>query len=357
VASAFVSYAHEDQEFVLALVERLEAQGLDIRYDRVVLQIGDSLIQVISQEISEGDFLVAVVSPDSVDSGWCQKELAIAATQGIDQRRVKVLPVRFRGAAMPPSLQDTFYGDADQDDVETLSRRLSVAMRAHLEGRDADAARDAQEAESAGGEPAHAEVMGDADVAAIEAVAERVWDVFGAWAGVWAGGNVRDLDDPQRRLRWALAGLPDRVRVGLPLVEQFANSDWDGFFANHETTEVERDIADEMRSVRTQVAQGLPVTRRWTIDDHLGSIDPDLLPGGRDAESYLHRISRGEETRQIQVLISRTALAIANDHLPREVVEAKETLGRSVVATLLALEDPPRQVMVTTAGISRSLSD
>jgi TIR domain len=45
VASAFVSYAHEDQEFVLALVERLQAQGLEIRYDRVVLQIGDSLIQ------------------------------------------------------------------------------------------------------------------------------------------------------------------------------------------------------------------------------------------------------------------------------------------------------------------------
>jgi hypothetical protein len=42
VASAFISYAHEDQEFMLALVEPLQAQGLDIRYDRVVLNIGDS---------------------------------------------------------------------------------------------------------------------------------------------------------------------------------------------------------------------------------------------------------------------------------------------------------------------------
>jgi hypothetical protein len=177
VASAFVSYAHEDQEFVLALVQHLQAQGLDVRYDQVVLQIGDSLVQVISREISEGDFLIAVVSPASVNSEWCQKELAIAATDGIEQRRVKVLPVRFQAAAMPPVLKDTFWADADVDDPETLARRLAKAMQAHLEGREADAGREAEAAEVAAGEPAHAEVAGDVGVAGIEAVADRAWDV------------------------------------------------------------------------------------------------------------------------------------------------------------------------------------
>jgi hypothetical protein len=44
VPSVFVSYAHEDQEFVLALIAELEAQGLDARYDQVLLGVGDSLI-------------------------------------------------------------------------------------------------------------------------------------------------------------------------------------------------------------------------------------------------------------------------------------------------------------------------
>jgi hypothetical protein len=56
VASAFVSCAHEDREFVLALVERLHKQDLEIRYDGVVLEIGDSLIQVISRNL-ESTFL------------------------------------------------------------------------------------------------------------------------------------------------------------------------------------------------------------------------------------------------------------------------------------------------------------
>jgi hypothetical protein len=77
VASAFISYAHEEQEFVLAMVEHLQAQGLDVRYDRVVLHIGDSLIRAISQEITEGDFLIAVISPDSIVSDWCQREVAL----------------------------------------------------------------------------------------------------------------------------------------------------------------------------------------------------------------------------------------------------------------------------------------
>jgi hypothetical protein len=39
------------------------------------------------------------------------------------------------------------------------------------------------------------------------------------------------------------------------------------------------------------------------------------------------------------------------------VAQAKETNGRSIVVTLLALEDPPEQVSVTTAGISDALPD
>ena len=41
MASAFVSYAHEDQEFVLALYDQLRSKGgVDVRYDAVALRIG-----------------------------------------------------------------------------------------------------------------------------------------------------------------------------------------------------------------------------------------------------------------------------------------------------------------------------
>lgn len=353
MASAFISYAHEDQEFVLALVEHLQAQGLDIRYDRVALHIGDSLIRAVSEQVTEGDFLVAVISPDSLASGWCQKELALAMTQGINEQRVKVLPVKFGGAVMPPMLQDTFWGDANRDDLETLARRLAAAMTAHLEGRDADAAQDAESAEDAGGTPTHAEVAGDATVALFDSVAEKVRDVLGRWSDIYgAGANIRELVDEQRRLRWALDVLPERVRVGLPLTSRMATSSWDEFFATTEVDVVEPDIREELRSVRTQLAQGLPVTRRWVIERYLGTV-----PVRRDADAHLWRIKRGDDTRPIQVYISRTAIASEDAYLPQDVAQAKATNGRSVVVNLLALDDPPEEVSVSTAGVSLTMPD
>jgi hypothetical protein len=352
VPSAFISYAHEDQEFVLALYEHLQSQGLDIRYDSVVLQIGDSLIETISREIVEGDFLIAIVSPDSVQSSWCQREVAIAATQGINEKQVKVLPVRFRGAEMPPMLTGIYWADADAQSVETIARRLAASMGAHIAGRgDDEAAAEAEAAEEADGERGHAEVPGDATVAQIDAFAADVWSVFEQWSAVLGGdASLTDLENAQRRLRWTLGNLSERIRDGLPLVEQFAEAEWDDFFSGAEQRAVESDLQEEMRSVRTQVAQGLAVTKRWTILAETGGRQAE----NRDAYVYGWRIGRGEDTRLISVFISGTVMAMDNG-LAREVARAKETRGRSVVQTLLALDDPPRQVIATTAGISLTL--
>jgi hypothetical protein len=353
LTSAFISYAHEDQEFMLALVESLQGRGLDIRYDKVVLNIGDSLIERISGEIAEGDFLIAIVSPDSVESGWCQKELALAATQGINLKQVKVLPVKFRHAQLPEILGDTFYGDADRYTVETLAKMLAKAIQAHKEGRAGDARREAEAVEPAPGEPAHAEMAGNVEVGHIDGVADRAWDVFHAWEGIWNGGNLRDLSDPRRRLRWALDQLPARVRGALPLVERLADAEGDEFFADASLREVEQEMRAELLAVRTRVAQGLPVVGRWFVVRDSGKVPA----GRRNADAYLWEIQRGDEIRQIVVYISGTAMASEDGGLPQEVVAAKNTHGRSVLSGLVGLDDPPAEVMATTAGISLTLPD
>jgi hypothetical protein len=353
VASAFISYAHKDEEFMLSLVESLQAWGLDIRYDKVVLNIGDSLIERISDEIAEGDFLIAIVSPDSVESGWCRKELSLAATQGINQKQVKVLPVKFRYAKLPEILRDTLYADADSYPVETVAEKLAAAIRAHQEGRSDEAKREAEAVEPAVGEPAHEEMAGNVEVGHIDGVADRAWDVFHAWEGIWNGGNLRDLADPRRRLRWALDQLPARVRGALPHVERLADAEGDEFFADADLREVEQDMRAELLAVRTRVAQGLTVVGRWFVVRDRGPVPA----GRRDAVAYAWEIQRGDEIRQIVVYISGTAMASDDRGLPQEVVAAKNTHGRSVLTGLVGLDDPPAEVMATTAGISLGLPD
>lgn len=355
MASAFISYAHEDREFMTALVDHLQGQEHEIRYDQVVLNIGDSLIQKIAREIADGDFLIAIVSPDSVASDWCQRELSLAATDGINEARVKVLPVKFRGAEMPQLLRDTFWADADAHNVETIARQLVSAMNAHLGGADdAEAALEAQGVEEAAGDPAHEEVAGDALVRDINGVAAQIWAVFDAWSGVWnRGGNVADLDSPQRQLRYGLEVLPARVSSALPLVRQLADSHRGDLFDGEDTRELEREIRQELAAVRTRAAQGLPIRPRWLVVANNGQVPLS----GRDAVAYLWTIQRGDEQREILVYISGTVMASDDQGLPDEVASAKATQGRSVLGTIAGLDDPPRAVTVTTVSVSLGAPD
>ena len=239
--SAFVSYAHEDSVFVEDLVEELARHGLQILIDRVVLNVGDSLIATISQAIADGDFLIGVISPSSVDSPWCQKELRLAATQGIKGNRVKVLPVRIGEPEMPEFLEDVFWADGNRFDIPTVAAQLVRAMNTHL----------AVEGGPSSGEPEAGRA------------APRM------------GGA-----------RWTVVGGGERMS-----------------------------------------------TRR-------------------DAVAFIWTIEREAERRDIAVYISRTALSCADDELPPEVVTAKATDGKSVAESLAEVDDPPKELLVTTVGIN-----
>ena len=186
-------------------------------------------------------------------------------------------------------------------------------------------------------------------------MADRVWDVIEAWSTVWdASVNVNTIRDPQQRLAWAIRVLPDRIRAALPLVDRLATADlFDYFGEGPPPDDFKGDVTEELLSVRTQVAQGLPVRPRWTIDANLSPVSP----GRRDAIAHSWLLARGDETFEVVVYISRTAFQSDDGGLPSEVVAAKRTNGRSLVTTLLSLDEPPGEVMVSTAGIRWPVTD
>jgi hypothetical protein len=244
--SAFISYAHEDEAFVTELVAELARHGLKILIDRIVLNVGDSLIATISEAIAEGDFLIGIISPSSVGSPWCQKELRLAATQGIKGNRVKVLPVKVGEPEMPNFLEDVFWADGNRFDVATVAAALVRAMNTHL---------------------------------AVEtAPADHAADVGRAAPPV--------VDAP-----WIVTGGGDRMS-----------------------------------------------TRR-------------------DAVSFIWTIERADERHDIAVYISRTVLASDDEGLPPEVARAKATNGRSVAESLADVDDPPKELLVTSVGINPLAED
>jgi Cdc6-like AAA superfamily ATPase len=90
---AFITYSHQDNSFVDRLVGDLEMKTeLNIAIDKRVLGAGDSLIKIFG-EIETSDFLIPVLSTNSVNSNWCKKELRVAIVKEIEESAFKVIPV------------------------------------------------------------------------------------------------------------------------------------------------------------------------------------------------------------------------------------------------------------------------
>lgn len=127
--SVFLSHATKDKPFVRDLAQKLEQSGVNIWLDERELDIGDSLTQKIALAIDKMDYFAIVLSNNSVNSVWVQKELQDALSKELDQKRIVVLPLLLEEVAIPPFLKDKLYADfTSKDKFEESFQRLLKAM-------------------------------------------------------------------------------------------------------------------------------------------------------------------------------------------------------------------------------------
>jgi hypothetical protein len=125
--SAFVSYAREDRPFVLRLADGLARKGIEAIGDWQLVS-GEDYATRLRSLILRADAFVFVVTPESVTSVECRRELEMAV--GLKKR---ILPVSRRPHGSDDLLdsalrmpQWTFFGETD--DFESALQMLSDAV-------------------------------------------------------------------------------------------------------------------------------------------------------------------------------------------------------------------------------------
>jgi hypothetical protein len=109
--SVFLSHSHRDKPFVRSLAKHLEQFRLRVWLDEAELNVGDSLVQKLSEVIKKIDLVLAVLSKTSVKSRWVQEELQWAMSHQIARRRIKVLPLLKEECQLPAFLEGKLYAD------------------------------------------------------------------------------------------------------------------------------------------------------------------------------------------------------------------------------------------------------
>ncbi len=93
----FISYARVDKEQVLEIAQALNVH--DVWFDDR-LNIGENWWREIETRIAEAPCFLYVLSPESLQSEWCQKELQTARKLG-----KSIAPVQIKPAALPDDLR------------------------------------------------------------------------------------------------------------------------------------------------------------------------------------------------------------------------------------------------------------
>ncbi|MGD2247286.1 MAG: TIR domain-containing protein [Candidatus Methanofastidiosia archaeon] len=111
----FLSHSGKDKAFVKKLAGRLLHDGFLVWYDDWEIHVGDSIIEKMNYGISSSDFLVVILSRNSVKSKWVEKELNAAVIKEIDSKGIFILPILLDKCKIPPLLSDRKYADFSQN--------------------------------------------------------------------------------------------------------------------------------------------------------------------------------------------------------------------------------------------------
>ena len=131
----FISYSQEDKMFVLRLSNALMEAGIETWVDEFELRVGDNLIEKINQGIQKCDFIIAVLSPNFINSQWTRLELNAFVAREVSENVSTIIPVLIEDCNIPVFLRDKMYADFRHSFDEPVEK-LIQALRTHDRSRE-----------------------------------------------------------------------------------------------------------------------------------------------------------------------------------------------------------------------------
>ena len=119
----FISYSRKDLEFVERLASDMQTAGLSVWYDLSGLEGGTQWGTEIQKAIQQSQYFLLVLSPNSLQSKWVQREFLYAENKGL-----KVVPLLYLPCELPMWLFDLHTIDLQGGNYDPNFWRVLKAM-------------------------------------------------------------------------------------------------------------------------------------------------------------------------------------------------------------------------------------
>ncbi len=123
MTQVFISYSRKDIAFARRLAGDLEQAGFNVWWDISDLKGGDDWVRFIPAAIDASQYFVVLLSPNSIQSEWVEKEYSYAI-----RLRKKLIPAMIKPCDVPFSLHTINYVDFVNVDYATGANNLLAAL-------------------------------------------------------------------------------------------------------------------------------------------------------------------------------------------------------------------------------------
>lgn len=108
----FVSYSHRDKKFVNNLTLDLEDEKMRVWVDEKEILVGEPISKKVEEGIVKSDFFCLVISSNSTQSNWVDREYRTALhAQLTSGTKPVILPLLIEEVVLPELLRDIKYAD------------------------------------------------------------------------------------------------------------------------------------------------------------------------------------------------------------------------------------------------------
>jgi len=114
MTQVFISYSRKDLVFVERLAKDLQSAGLEVWYDLSGLDGGARWGREIQNAIKESEIFVVVLSPNSIDSEWVEKEFMYA-----NSLKKKIIPLLYQPCETPMWFINLHFIDVQGDNYDS----------------------------------------------------------------------------------------------------------------------------------------------------------------------------------------------------------------------------------------------
>jgi hypothetical protein len=124
----FLSHSSKDNYFAGKLGADLKKLGHEVWLDEWEIKVGDCIVQKIEEGITDSDYIIIVLTPEAIESGWVGREWKTAFWKEVNQKKVIVLPVLLKKCEIPALISTKRHADFREDYAIGLAS-LTQAIR------------------------------------------------------------------------------------------------------------------------------------------------------------------------------------------------------------------------------------